>query len=44
MTFKTCKDQLERAEKLRDEKLVEFWKQRIDLKYPSEKIEKPKKK
>lgn len=44
MTFKTCKDQLARAEKIGDEKLIKFWKQRIAFKYPQEKIDTPKNK
>lgn len=44
MTLKTCKDQLARAEKKGDAKLVEFWKARIAMKYPQAKEEKPKKK
>lgn len=39
MTLKTCKDQLAIAEKLGNEELIKFWKERIAMKYPSEKVE-----
>lgn len=42
--LKTCLDQLKRAEKLEDKKLVEFWQKRILTKYPDYKQETKSKK